>query len=268
MTGRGTSKPDHSCLLRRPTRFFAPRFSTQTSKKTAPEEFMRNRNLAGPFSWKSFAAFIVTGAGLYFYFNYEKQKLIEKRKKEAASKSIGKPQVGGPFELINQDGRMVTDKDFLGRFLLVYFGFTHCPDICPEELDKMSKVTENINADSKFGNLITPIFISCDPHRDTHEVVREYLKDFHKDMVGLTGTYEQVAKVAKAYRVYFSRPPEVKPGDEYLVDHSIFFYLMDPNGEFIDCYGKNTTAEEVTESVRKYIKEFLSKRDKIEILKN
>ncbi|CAG8613908.1 10190_t:CDS:2, partial [Dentiscutata heterogama] len=211
-----------------------------------------------PFTWKSLALFSMTGSGLFLYFKHEKAKLIEKRKEELESKSAGKPQVGGPFELIDHNGRLVTDKDFLGQYLLVYFGFTHCPDICPEELDKMTKVTENINSDPKLGKIITPIFISCDPHRDTYESFIHIL-DFHKDMVGLTGTYEQIAKVAKSYRVYFSRPPKVKPGDEYLVDHSIFFYLMDPNGQFVDAYGKSTTADSVTDSVNGHIKNFIDR---------
>ncbi|CAG8753813.1 4887_t:CDS:10, partial [Dentiscutata erythropus] len=211
-----------------------------------------------PFTWKSLALFSMTGSGLFLYFKHEKAKLIEKRKEELESKSAGKPQVGGPFELIDHNGRLVTDKDFLGQFLLVYFGFTHCPDICPEELDKVTKVTEDINSDPKLGKIITPIFISCDPQRDTYESF-VHISDFHKDMVGLTGTYEQIAKVAKSYRVYFSRPPKVKPGDEYLVDHSIFFYLMDPNGLFVDAYGKSTTADSVTDSVKGHIKNFIDR---------
>jgi len=155
----------------------------------------------------------------------------------------------------------VTDKDFLGKFLLVYFGFTHCPDICPEELDKMSKVTDIINNNEEFGGgkVIIPIFISCDPERDSVEVVRKYLKDFHKDMVGLTGSHEQVSKVAKSYRVYYSKPPKLQPGEEYLVDHSIFFYLMNPDGEFVDAYGKNLDAEQVSISINSHAKDFLKK---------
>ncbi|CAG8475685.1 8184_t:CDS:2 [Racocetra fulgida] len=87
-------------------------------------------------------------------------------------------------------------------------------------------------------------------------------------MIGLTGTYEQIAKVAKSYRVYFSRPPKVKPGDEYLVDHSIFFYLMDPNGQFVDAYGKNTTADSVTDSVKGHIKNFIDRGGVIKKLEN
>ncbi|CAG8436144.1 9481_t:CDS:2 [Diversispora eburnea] len=221
----------------------------------------KNKRSGIPFTWKSFVAFVCAGIGLYFYFNYEKQKLIAKRKEELASKTFGKPNIGGPFELVNQDGQTVSDKSFLGKFLLVYFGFTHCPDICPVELNKMAKVTDKINNDSKYGNILTPIFISCDPNRDTYEVIKKYISGYHKDMIGLTGTYEQIAKAAKAYRVYFSRPPDIKSNEEeYLVDHSIFFYLMDPNGEFIDCYGSNTTIEEVSNSVKDYIKNFLSKK--------
>ncbi|CAG8454073.1 9763_t:CDS:2 [Paraglomus brasilianum] len=179
-------------------------------------------------------------------------------KEEQKKQPIGKPDVGGPFELLNQDGKLTTNNDFRGKFMLVYFGFTHCPDICPEELDRMSEVIDRLYNDNEVGKVIVPIFISCDPQRDTVEAVREYLKDFHKDMVGLTGTFEQVAKVAKAYRVYFSRPPDVKEGEDYLVDHSIFFYLMDGNGEFLDVFGKNMTVEDITDKTKQYIKNYIS----------
>lgn len=108
--------------------------------------------------------------------------------------------------------------------LQVYFGFTHCPDICPEELDKMAQMIDLVK--DSCGNVLRPIFITCDPARDTPAVTKEYLKEFHADLVGLTGTWEQVKAVCKAYRVYFSTPPDVKPGQDYLVDHSIYFYLM------------------------------------------
>ncbi|CAB4422862.1 unnamed protein product [Rhizophagus irregularis] len=261
--------------------FFNPRFlnknvtggkvrynsaSSQKQQQTPPknvgfEETLRDRYTVGPFNWKSLVLFIVTGTGLFFYFKNEKKKVLEKRKEELANKSIGRPKVGGPFELINQDGKLVTDKDFLGKFLLVYFGFTHCPDICPEELDKMSKVTDIINNSEEFGRskVIIPIFITCDPERDSVEVVRKYLEDFHKDMVGLTGSHEQLSKVAKSYRVYFSKPPKLQPGEEYLVDHSIFFYLMNPDGEFVDVYGKNLDAEQVSTNIIRHAKDFLKK---------
>jgi len=199
--------------------------SYSIKNKSSTDQKIRSRYVVGPFSWQSFAIFIATGIGLIFYFKSEKKKILQKKNNEVKeNKSIGSPKIGGPFELVNRDGKIVTDKDFLGRFILVYFGFTHCPDVCPEELDKITEVTDSIKNDPELkGNIVTPIFISCDPHRDTVEVVREYLKDFHKDMVGLTGSFEKISQVAKAYRVYFSKPPNVKEGEEYLVDHSIFF---------------------------------------------
>ncbi|RXK41303.1 hypothetical protein M231_01453 [Tremella mesenterica] len=165
---------------------------------------------------------------------------------ELLSKSIGKPSIGGPFSLITHTSEPFTDKDLLGKWTLMYFGFTNCPDICPEELDKMSEAVDMIGKAEKGGE-VTPVFISVDPARDTVEAVRTYISDFHPKMIGLTGDYDAVKGTCKAYRVYFSTPPDAKPGDDYLVDHSIFFYLMDPLGQFVDAFGKNTTAKEVSE---------------------
>jgi cytochrome oxidase Cu insertion factor (SCO1/SenC/PrrC family) len=112
----------------------------------------------------------------------------------------------------------------------VYFGFTHCPDICPDELDKMAEIIDRVKEATKGENIFLPVFITCDPARDTPQVLREYLREFHPDIIGLTGTYEQVKHVCKQYRVYFSTPKDVTPGEDYLVDHSIYFYLM---GKFL-----------------------------------
>lgn len=110
--------------------------------------------------------------------------------------------------------------------LQVYFGFTHCPDICPDELDKMAEIIDKVREATKGENVFLPVFITCDPARDSPEVLRAYLKEFHPGIVGLTGTYDQIKHVCRQYRVYFSTPKNVKPGEDYLVDHSIYFYLM------------------------------------------
>ncbi|KAF9115546.1 Cu-binding protein [Mortierella sp. AM989] len=218
---------------------------------------------AGALNWKTLGVFTLTGAGLLYYFRQEKKRVEAAREEEARlakeNVTFGKPKIGGPFSLINHNGSRMTNEDFKGRYMLIYFGFTNCPDICPEELDKMAEVLNTLNADPEIGNVITPIFITCDPQRDTVTEVKEYVKDFHKDLIGLTGSMEEIAKIAKAYRVYFSKPPKVAEGEDYLVDHSIFFYLMSPEGEFVDCYAKDHTAEHVSESVKKHIQEYVKK---------
>jgi protein SCO1/2 len=182
-----------------------------------------------PFSWKAGLLFLLSGFGMVYYFREEKARMNRKRIAEA-TKGMGRPKVGGKFTLVDQNGQPFTDENLRGRHSLVYFGFTHCPDICPEELDKMANMIDMVSA--RFGEVkeLLPVFITCDPARDTPGVVKAYLADFHPALIGLTGTWEQVKSVCKAYRVYFSTPPDVKPGDDYLVDHSIYFYLMGKYG--------------------------------------
>jgi protein SCO1/2 len=127
----------------------------------------------------------------------------------------------------------------------VYFGFSHCPDICPEELDKMARMIDIVrNKVSKSAPPMVPVFITCDPARDTPAVLGSYVSEFHPDLIGLTGTWQQIKDVCKAYRVYFSTPEGVKPGQDYLVDHSIYFYLMDPEGDFVEALGRQHSPEE------------------------
>ncbi|EPY36116.1 electon transport protein SCO1/SCO2 [Strigomonas culicis] len=145
------------------------------------------------------------------------------------------PSIGGPFTLTDvHSGRTVTDKDLLGKWLYIYFGFTNCPDICPEEMAKMSRVIQHL--DAKVGrDYWQPIFVSLDPRRDTPAKIREYLRDFSPRIMGLVGTAEQVEEAARQYRVYFAIPDEeAMSADDYLVDHSIIMYLMDPTGKFSD----------------------------------
>ncbi|MCJ1480430.1 Cu-binding protein [Schaereria dolodes] len=209
-----------------------------------------------PFSTFAAILFLAAGVGMVFYFRYEKARVERLRVAEAA-KGVGRPKVGGKFELLDQDGRRFSsEEDMKGRFSLVYFGFTHCPDICPEELDKMAQMIDLVRASttassSSSSDLTTllPLFITCDPARDTPSVLKTYLKEFHDGIIGLTGTWEQIKAVCKAYRVYFSTPEGVKPGMDYLVDHSIYFYLMDPEGDFIEAIGRQHSAEKAAQII-------------------
>ncbi|KAJ2484244.1 Cu-binding protein, partial [Coemansia sp. RSA 2052] len=176
---------------------------------------------------------------------------------------VGKADVGGPFELTDQDGNTVTDKTLLGKFALIYFGFCHCPDICPEELDKIGEAMDLLERNPKTKDAVQLVFVTCDPQRDSPAEVKKYLQQFHPGFIGLTGSVDQIAAMCKAYRVYFSKPPRVDEGQDYLVDHAIFSYFMDPDGEFIDVYGKDKTALTMASDMEMRISQFLGAGRKI-----
>ncbi|KAJ5114844.1 hypothetical protein NUU61_000603 [Penicillium alfredii] len=216
---------------------------------------LRQRNSTGPFSWKAALLFVLTGAGMMLYFRVEKARLERKRIAEM-SKGVGRPKVGGPFVLKDLDGKEFTAEDLKGKYSFVYFGFTHCPDICPDELDKMAAIIEKVKETTKDDKIFMPVFITCDPARDTPAVLRAYLQEFHPGIVGLTGTYDQVKNVCRQYRVYFSTPRDVKPGEDYLVDHSIYFYLMDPDNDFVECIGRQDTPESASKVILEHINDW------------
>jgi len=162
----------------------------------------------------------------------------------------GKALVGGPFELVGKDGKTVTDQDFRGRHMLVFFGYTHCPDICPAELQVMSAALDALGSDA---DKVVPIFITLDPVRDTPEAVTAYVENFGPNFVGLSGSPEAIAKVAKAYRVSYQKFQDDKTGDNYSVDHSALLYLMGPDGEYITHIPYGTPASKMTETLRRYL---------------
>jgi protein SCO1/2 len=152
----------------------------------------------------------------------------------------GNASVGGPFTLVDQDGAVVTEQDFAGRLMLVYFGYTFCPDVCPTTLQTMSVAMEQLGDDAKD---VAFVFVTLDPKRDTVAQMKRYVDLFEPGPVGLTGSDEQVAAAAKAYRVYYNANDE--QGDDYLVDHSSFIYLMDREGRYLSHFGPTATPEEM-----------------------
>lgn len=166
------------------------------------------------------------------------------------SRTTGQALIGGPFELVDQNGKTRKDAEFRGKYMMVFFGYTHCPDFCPTGLQAM---TESLDALGKDAEKIQPIFITVDPDRDTAKVLKDYVPNFHKRLIGLTGSDEQVAKAAKAYRVYYARTG--KPGTEdYLMDHSTFTYLMGPDGQYLTHFSHGTPPKTVAERIRKLMK--------------
>lgn len=187
---------------------------------------------------------LIVGAGLAW--------IIERPGSErmASVMTTGEPRVGGPFSLVDHTGRSVTESDYRGHFLLVYFGFTYCPDVCPTELQVMATALEELG---RKAERVQPLFITVDPERDTTSVLADYVKHFYPRLVGLTGSVDQIAAVARAYRVYFAKEPESQAGgSSYNVNHSSYIYLMDPAGRFLDHFTFGTAPEEIARRIARY----------------
>ncbi len=162
------------------------------------------------------------------------------------------PVIGGAFELVDQNGRPFTEKDLKGKYSLIYFGYTYCPDVCPTELQTMTQALEMLGP---LAGKIRPVMISVDPERDTPEVLKEYLTNFYPGFVGLTGTPDQVRKAGRAYRVFYRRTDE-KSASDYLMDHSSIVYLMDPEGRYLKHFAYGTSPEKMAEGIRKAIEKY------------
>lgn len=167
----------------------------------------------------AFVLLIAAGIGSYAYMSHDPHR----------PQGSGVALVGGPFSLLDQDGRRVTEKDFRGKYMLVFFGYTYCPDVCPTELQVMTAALDQLGAEA---DRIQPVFVSVDPARDTPEVLKAYVGNFGPRLVGLTGTPEEVAAIAKAYRVYYAKAGDGSSSTDYLMDHSSIIYLMAPDGSF------------------------------------
>jgi len=172
-----------------------------------------------------------------------------------AVSSSGAALIGGAFELVDQDGTTRTPADFSGRFMLIYFGYSYCPDVCPTSLSVMTQALDLLEESSpESAARIVPVFITIDPERDTVPVMKDYAAHFHPAMVALTGSSEQVAQAAKAYRVFYAKVEDESAGD-YLMDHSSFFYLMGPDGDYAAHFAHNAPPDEIAVALQGYVNE-------------
>jgi protein SCO1/2 len=156
--------------------------------------------------------------------------------------------VGGPFKLTDQNGRTVTEVDFRGKPFLVFFGFTHCPDVCPTALFDMSEAFRRLGPDAEK---MSALFISVDPERDPPEKLRKYLQSFHPRISALTGTPAEIDTVTKVYKAYARKVP--LDGGEYTMDHSAIVYLMDREGRFVAPFNLKRPADEAAKDLRRYM---------------
>ncbi len=158
----------------------------------------------------------------------------------------GRPSIGGPFTLVDHDGRTVTSDSLKGKPTLIYFGFTYCPDVCPTSLLLMETAVEQLGPDA--ARKVNLVFITVDPERDTPALLKGYVPNFGPTFIGLTGTPQQVADVTRAYRVYSQKVPG-KDGGPYLMDHSSIVYLLDRNGRFVTHFTHEAKADTIAAAV-------------------
>lgn len=160
--------------------------------------------------------------------------------------------VGGPFALVDQDGHQVTDRTYAGKYRLMYFGYTFCPDVCPVDVQKMAQGLKAFAAiDPARSAKVVPIFVTVDPERDTPAVMKSFVRAFSPTMVGLTGTTAQAAAARSAFRVYARKAGE---GRDYLIDHSATIYLMDPDNRPISFLNHGATPQAIAAELDTYVR--------------
>ena len=185
------------------------------------------------------------GGGAY-YLNSQPADIFAQCRSTSAGKITA---FGGPFELVNQDGKTVTDKDVIDGLTLMYFGYTYCPDVCP--LDN-ARNAEAVNIMEQQGLMVKPVFVTIDPARDTPELMKDFVSYIHPRMVGLTGTDAQIKAAAKEYLVYYSKEQNPEDPEFYLMSHSTNTYLMDPKYGFLQFFPRTVSAASMAKTVSCY----------------
>eukprot|EP01018_Ginkgo_biloba_P038899 Gb_11524 [translate_table: standard] len=234
--------------------------TSSKSKRSGPDKNPRLLEIGTTSSERTFRLSIVplallafVGVGLLLHYNDERRS-IPKASQQGSIRNmqnaISKPSIGGPFELINYEGKVVTDREFVGYWTLIYFGYTSSPDVGPEEVRKMARAIDIL--DAKANLRINAIFITLDPLRDTPSQLHAYLQEFHPRIVGLTGPVNALRQIAQEYRVYFKKKDA--EGSDYLIDCSHNMYLMDPNMEFVRMFGVEYNADQLADGIVSEVK--------------
>jgi len=204
---------------------------------------MMTRNLSGRFILVAalFAGLVILGAGAFLALSLHETP-------RGAAGTLLASAIGGPFRLVDQNGKTVTDADLKGKWSLVYFGYTHCPDACPTALNDISIALDELGPQR---DKVRPVFVTVDPERDTPDVLKSYVTSFDAPILALSGTPDEIAQAAKGYRVYYAKHPEA--GGDYSMDHSSVIYVMDPEGRFTASFTQENSPEEIAERLKKLL---------------
>ena len=207
--------------------------TASTTRSSAPPRFLLIAAIL--------AGLVIIGTGAFLFL------ALRDTPRGAAGTALASA-IGGPFQLVDQNGKTVTDADLKGKWSLIYFGYTHCPDACPTALNDISIALSELGPRRAA---VRPVFITVDPERDTPETLKAYVTSFDAPILALTGTAEQVSKAAKGYRVYYAKHPEA--GGDYSMDHSSVIYVMDPQGRFTASFTHESAPEQISERLKKLI---------------
>lgn len=191
----------------------------------------------------------VGGVGYFLFRDAIHEKEIDSEM--TRYEELGKAQLGGEWTLTDHHGKRRSASEFHGQWVLLYFGFTHCPDICPEELEKLTEIVNRFEKDPSKPN-IQPLFISVDPERDSPKVIKDYCNEYSPKLIGFTGSEDEIREVSKKFRVYYGKG-ERDENNDYIIDHTIIIYLLNPRGEFVNYFGRTLTADNVFTSVAQHI---------------
>ena len=204
-----------------------------------------------PVLWLLIAAPTVLLIAFFTLMLTDSSPSVERR---AGVRTSGEALVGGPFELVDQTGATVTEDNYAGKLMLIYFGYTYCPDVCPFSLQIMAAAMDQLSEDERAR--IQPMMITIDPERDTVEQMASYVSSpaFPDGLVGLTGTEEQIASVARAYRVVYQRAEDAGSGD-YLMDHTSIIYLMDGEANFVDVFTSGVDPRDLASRLQDFLEE-------------
>lgn len=196
--------------------------------------------------WIACAVLVAWGFGVHLLMQQPAPTTAGEAGASGAVTATGQAAVGGPFALVDGSGRAVTDQTFAGKPKVVFFGFTHCPDVCPAGLMHLAEAMTRLGPKA---DAFTPLFITVDPERDTPQVMAEYTRHFDPRIIGLTGTAEQIAEAARAYRVFYRKVPLPESALGYTMDHSSIIYVMGADGRFLTHFTHETTPEDIAQTL-------------------